>query len=158
MLPNENHLAVAIRVAACAHQWQTDKAGQPYILHPLKVMDTVKSKESEVKQIAVLHDVVEDCSEDGYTIEYLKGLGFSERVLDALKLLTHTKEEPYELYIENILGNKDAMLVKLADLKHNLCITRLRGLSQKDFDRMIKYQKAYVTIKQKLKSLPIQFY
>ena len=48
----------AIQIAALAHAGQFDKAGQPYILHPLRVM--FRMEEEHERIAAVLHDVVED--------------------------------------------------------------------------------------------------
>ena len=59
----------AIRIAAVAHEGQLDKAGQPYILHPLRIMFT---KENEIERIcAVLHDVIEDSN---INTEYLRNI------------------------------------------------------------------------------------
>jgi (p)ppGpp synthase/HD superfamily hydrolase len=143
-------LAKAIEIAAHYHLNQTDKSGKPYILHCLRVMDKVKSKESEVKQIAVLHDLFEDT--DCFPSE-LRREGFSTRVLNALYLLEHSSVDSYEVYINRVCSNKDAMLVKLADLRHNSDITRLKGVTEKDLKRMAKYHKAYTQIKKTLKEL-----
>ena len=43
-----------------------------------------------------------------------------------------------------ISTDKLATKVKLADLKDNSDITRLKGLSKKDFDRMEKYHRSYI--------------
>jgi hypothetical protein len=91
--------------------------------------------------IAVLHDVVEDSD---ITIADLIKIGFKPRVIIAIELLTHKKEVPYDDYIKAIACNPDAREVKLADLKDNTDITRLKGLRQKDFSRMEKYHKSYV--------------
>ena len=143
-------LAKAIMFASAAHLEQFDKSGQPYILHALHVMNTVKSKDPHVKQIAVLHDILEDTPTTGTS---LASAGFSARVVTALEILTHKDGEPYEFYIERILTSKDAMLVKMADLKHNSDITRLKGVTEKDLARMAKYHKAYILIKKTLKAL-----
>ncbi len=53
-------LGEANRVAVDAHARQLDKAGKPYILHPLRVMMTVESPSLDsARKVAVLHDVVE---------------------------------------------------------------------------------------------------
>ncbi len=49
----------AITIAATAHAGQIDKAGAPYILHPLRVMLRVTTEAERIT--AVLHDVIEDC-------------------------------------------------------------------------------------------------
>ena len=102
-------------------------------------------KDFELQSIALLHDGPEDgiC-----TIKELHDLGFSERVIDAVKLLTHNKKDDYlTVYIPKIATNIDAVKVKLADLKDNSDISRLKGLSKKDFDRVQKYHTAYTYLK-----------
>lgn len=136
-----SNLATAIALASEGFKNKTDKAGEPYILHCLRVMNNLKCKEDKERMIiAVLHDVVEDkvC-----TMEHLINLGFSIRVIQALTLLTHDKSVEYQQYIKALSYNEDARQVKLADLKDNSDITRLKGLSQKDFTRMEKYHVAY---------------
>lgn len=144
----QQKLARAIAIASNAHQGQFDRGGNPYILHCLTVMHKVKSSDPVLKQIAVMHDLIEDCDE--WSLTTLKSEGFSQRVLDALSLLTHADEVSYDAYIQAIATNVDAIRVKLADLRHNSDLTRLKGLSDKDFERMQKYQRAYVFLKQKL--------
>lgn len=138
-------LGKAISLAAQAFENAKDKGGQPYILHCLRVMDNLHTDDKELKCIAILHDVPEDDPRGAEVVlRELRLLGFSERVVKALDLLTHRKEIPYDDYIKAISFNTDATKVKLADLKDNSDITRLKGLSKKDFDRMEKYHKSYV--------------
>lgn len=73
----------AIEIAARAHAGQVDKAGAPYILHPLRVMLAVKTEEQQMA--AVLHDVVEDTE---VTFNELRAEGFAANVLEAVKALT----------------------------------------------------------------------
>lgn len=68
----------------------------------------------------------------------------SGRVVRALDLLTHKKITPYDDYIKAIAFNSDATKVKLSDLKDNSDITRLKGLTKKDFDRMEKYHRSFI--------------
>lgn len=137
---SKNMLAVMIALASQKHVDQTDKAGKPYVLHVLRVMNNLNSSDEELCQIAVGHDLVEDSD---VTIEMLRGMGFSERVCSALRLMTKEKGMSYEDYIERICTNYDAVLVKMADLIDNSNIQRLKGLEQKDFERMQKYHRAY---------------
>ncbi len=44
------------------------------------------------------------------------------------------------------------MLVKKEDLRHNTDIRRLKGVTEKDIVRMVKYQTFYMEIQQKLAS------
>lgn len=92
---------------------------------------------------AVLHDIVEDCPNE-FSFAKLTELGFSDRVVGILHLLTHNKATPYDEYIKAIAVNKDAVEIKLADLKDNSDITRLKGLRKKDIDRIEKYHRAFI--------------
>lgn len=143
-------LANAIRIASSMHVDQFDKAGNPYILHVLHVMNDVRSSDLEVKQIAVLHDIVEDTEVE---LQDLKAMGFSDRVCDGVRLLTKVKGQDYESYLQGIVSSRDAILVKMADLRHNSDIRRLKGLTDKDVARIAKYQKAYTFLKAKLKEM-----
>lgn len=132
-------LAKAIAIASQAFEHKTDKAGKPYILHCMRVMLAVGTDE-ERQIVAILHDVPEDTD---ISIDKLREMGFSTRVLIALELLTHKDDMPYMEYIKRLSHNADAKAVKKEDLKDNSQITRLKGLRQKDFDRLEKYCMAY---------------
>lgn len=135
------NLANAIALASEGFKNKTDKSGEPYILHCLRVMNNLHTKDKELQTIAILHDCVEDgvCTLDQLRTFY----NFPGRVIHAIFLLTHDKDEPYMDYIKRLATNTDARLVKLADLKDNSDITRLKGLTKADFDRMEKYHLAF---------------
>ena len=130
-------LEKAISIALTAHKGQVDKGGNPYILHPIRVMGSVKTIEEKI--IALLHDVVEDSD---ITIEQLKKEGFSETTLEAINLLTKTSDCSYEDYLLRIKSNKLALEIKKADLKDNLDNSRLAELNPSDYKRIGKYKKA----------------
>ncbi len=138
-----NKLALAISIAAKAFENKADKSGKPYFLHCLRVMNNVNQNDEDLMIAAVLHDIVEDCS-DEWSFSKLSALGFSDRVMGILYLVTHIKETPYDEYIKAIAVNEDATKIKLADLKDNSDITRLKGLRKKDFDRLEKYHRAWI--------------
>lgn len=131
----------AISITAKAFEGKFDKGGTPYILHCLHVMRGVARLGEEVMCIAVMHDLVEDTD---WTLDKLLDLGFSLRIIDGISAMTHEKSESYDMYIRRIALNKDAREVKKEDLKHNSDITRIKGLREKDFKRLEKYQRAYV--------------
>lgn len=141
-----SNLAKAIALAARVFENKVDKSGKPYILHCLRVMNHVNQDDEEEMQIAILHDVVEDTIKDPepITIEGLYKMGFSDKVVRIVKILTHDPAMPYDDYIKNISMEPVAVRIKKADLKDNSDITRLKGLRKKDFDRMEKYHKAWV--------------
>lgn len=136
-------LALAIKIAAEGHLNQKDKGGNPYILHPLKVMHYLKSDDFQLMAIAALHDVVEDTD---VTAADLVLLGFSNRVKDAVVLLTKTPNQTPEEYFNRLAQNYDAVRVKLADLRHNSDVRRLKGLTDKDLLRVRKYHDMYLRL------------
>lgn len=139
-----SNLSVAIALTAEKFKNHDDKSGRPYILHCLHVMNTIQSREDSVKIAAVMHDLVEDQKITGVTMEDIVNMGFSNKVVLLLKMLTHDKKNvSYSDYIQHIALNKDASDIKMADLKHNSDLTRLKGTSDKDFARAKKYQESY---------------
>lgn len=138
----------AIAIAAVEFQGKYDKGGKPYILHCLHVMNKLKyQNDTDLMIAAILHDLVEDTS---WTFNALKSEGFSDRVIILLKLLTHEKGLSYDEYIQGIASNKDAIRIKLQDLRHNSDIMRMKGLRDKDFERLNKYHRAYAYLESKL--------
>lgn len=139
-----SQLGKAISMASKVFEDKVDKGGQPYILHCLVVMASVNQDDNELKQIAVLHDVIEDTD---MTFDDMIANGFSQRVVHGLRLLTHVPEISYDDYIARISYNKDAIAVKMADLRHNSDIHRMKGLREKDFVRLAKYHRSYALLK-----------
>ncbi len=119
-----------------------DKAGTPYILHPLSVMMRMHTIQEMIA--AVLHDVVEDS--DQWTLQRLKDEGFDQYIIDAVDALTKREEETYEEFIERVSDNAIAVKVKLADLEDNMDITRLHNLTDKDKQRIEQYHKAWMKL------------
>ena len=140
-------LSNMIALAAQAHKGQLDKQGQPYILHPIKVMQFLKTEDEEWQCIAIGHDLLEDTNTKESDIYQITE---SFRVLNGIKALTKVNGEAYEQYKEKVLASKDAMLVKLADLTHNTDIRRLHGITEKDIKRLDRYCKFYTEIKERL--------
>ena len=131
------YLDRAIELAKQHHEGQTDKAGKPYIEHPLRVMNQVESEEEKI--VAVLHDIVEDTN---ISLNDLRNEGFSEEVVSAVECLTKQDGENYDSYIERISFNPLAVKIKLADLEDNKDLTRLPEVTDKDLERLEKYDKA----------------
>lgn len=138
-------LAAAIKLATEKHHGQFDKAGKPYILHCLHVMNSVNNADPELMQIAVMHDLVEDTD---VSAELLWEMGFSDRVVNGVLDMTKTKDLNYDCYLDIISRNLDAIKVKMADLRHNSDITRIKGLREKDLKRTAKYHAAYLKLKE----------
>jgi (p)ppGpp synthase/HD superfamily hydrolase len=140
-------LAQMLHIATTAHHGQFDKGGNPYILHPLKVMHYLKSDDEELMCMALGHDVIEDTS---VTYKDLREAGISERVITGIRALTKQPGQTLDEYKEGVFANPDAMKVKMADLRHNTDIRRLKGVTEKDITRMAKYHTFYMELKAKL--------
>jgi (p)ppGpp synthase/HD superfamily hydrolase len=140
-------LGTMLVIATNAHSGQFDRGGAPYILHPLKVMHYLKSDDEELMCMALGHDVIEDTA---VTYRDLRDAGISERVIAGIRALTKVPGLTYEEYKEGVFASEDAMRVKLADLRHNTDIRRLKGVTEKDVARMAKYHLFYMEIKARL--------
>lgn len=123
----------AIAIAVELHENQTDKAGQPYVLHPLRVM---LAMESDVERIiAVLHDVAED---DELGWQAVHDGGFEPEIIEAIDAITRREDEGYFDYIRRAGSNPLARKVKIADLADNLSETRVSSCPPKLMARYIK--------------------
>lgn len=154
-------LSKAILIATLAHEGQYDKGGKPYILHPLTVLHKLKTDDEELQCVAVLHDVIEDCSgkrihlagqDEEISFDMLAAAGMSTRVVDCVRRLTKMPGQTYAQYQEAVLGDRDAMLVKREDLRTNSDLRRLksRQITDKDVARVAKYMAFYALIESKL--------
>ena len=134
----------AERFAREKHKLQTDKNGDPYILHPLRVAARVSSEAEKV--VALLHDVLEDTDT---TTDELATCGLTPEQLQALQLLTHAKQEPYLAYLTRVKQNPLALTVKLADLADNSDPDRLAKLPTAMAERLRqKYEQAYCFLRE----------
>lgn len=120
------------------HAGTVDKAGQPYILHPLRVMLRLATEAERV--VAILHDVVEDSE---VTLDDLRAEGFSDEVVDAIDHVTRREGESYEAFIERIAPHPLARRVKVADLEDNMDVTRLVVLDERGAERMQRYLRSW---------------
>lgn len=141
-------LSNAIHIATNAHHNQFDKGGKPYILHCFRVLSYLDSDDEELQCMALLHDVAEDTK---ITFQEMSESGMTDRIITALRLVTKMPGQTYDEYKAGVLSNIDAMNVKKADLTDNSDIRRLKGITEKDIERTIKYQKFYMEIESKLK-------
>jgi (p)ppGpp synthase/HD superfamily hydrolase len=131
----------AIALAAQAHAGQVDKAGAPYVLHPLRMM--LRLTTPEERMAACLHDVVEDC---GWTLERLRAEGFAEAVIEAVDAVTRRAEEDYEAFVRRAAAHPIGRRVKLADLEDNCDLTRMASPTERDRARSEKYRRAIAAI------------
>jgi len=122
----------AIAIAVEAHAGQIDKAGGPYILHPLRVMLSLGTDDERI--VGVLHDVCEDCP--GWNFDRLRREGFSEPIIAALTSVTKIEGEPYEDFVLRAARNPIGRSVKHADLVDNSDISRIAEPTARDHERL----------------------
>lgn len=127
----------AVAIAALAHQGQFDRAGAPYIDHPLRLM--LRASSPAERMAAVLHDVIEDSR---WTLAELREEGFPEVVLRAVEHLTRRAGETYQEFIDRVLEDPLAVRVKLLDLEDNLDVRRLAEVGERDLERLARYHAA----------------
>lgn len=134
----------ALRIAAEAHEGQTDKGGEPYVLHPMRMALSLRSKEERI--VALLHDIVEDCP--GWTFEKIASFGFGPEIIDALKAVTKdpqanlANQDQYMAFIARAAANPIGRAVKLADLRDNCDLSRIAEPKDRDLSRIEKYKRA----------------
>ena len=138
MTDNPPTLEDALALAARAHAGQLDKAGQPYILHPIRVM--LRLPDAPARIVAILHDTVEDTD---VTLEQLRTAGYPAEILSALDAVTRRDTESYEEFVQRSAQDPIGRRVKLADLADNMDLRRLPEVKDKDSDRLERYQRAW---------------
>lgn len=125
---------LAICLASIAHDGQTDKVGEPYIFHPLRVALSLNSEEERV--VAILHDTVEDTDVELKHIQE----DFGHKIADAVDALSKRKGEGYFEYLRRVKENPLAKTVKIADIKDNTSPIRLYKLTP---EKRIRLRKKY---------------
>ena len=111
------YLLKAITIACEAHQGQSSINGEPYILHPLRLL--IKAKSNEERIIAILHDVIE---KSNISLAALKNKGFDQNIISCIDSLSRRRSESYIEYIERLMQNKISVKIKLLDLADNIKI------------------------------------
>lgn len=141
-----SELNLACIIAGCVFFGKTQRSGEDFIQHALEVAtDSIESKNKRI--IAILHDVIEDSQKEAdeekrWTIDDLRDIGFSERVLKGVDGVTLRPGEKYFDFIERCsLAGDDAITVKISDLKHNSDPTRYRHIT--DTPHQVLKAKAY---------------
>jgi (p)ppGpp synthase/HD superfamily hydrolase len=131
-------LEKAIRLAAKAHKGQTDRYGNPYILHVMRVM--MKGTDNDEQILGALHDVLERSELE---TEDIKERGFPNRVVSALDHISRRVEESYEEYIERVAQNGLAARVKIHDLADKMDLLHVQQISDSDLKRFNRQLAAY---------------
>lgn len=146
-----SNISRARTIVMQAFKGKTDKAGEPYIRHLYRVAETVSCyADANTVAAAILHDLLEDCPE--WTVERMQS-EFNQEICDMVIVLTRGKDYGYKAYISDILLSKGACIIKLADLKDNMNIVRLKIITEKDIERLKKYHEAARRILEKYPDL-----
>lgn len=125
----------AITLAVQQHAEQVDKGGQPYILHPLRVMLQLQQPDQQI--VAVLHDILEDTHT---TAQDLQNLGFQTHIIQAIQALTKLPHETRVQAAMRTAQNPLACAVKIADVQDNMNLTRIPNPTARDLARLEEYR------------------
>lgn len=116
-----------------------DKGGFPYLGHLQYVSNSFDDEDHKV--VGMLHDIIEDTV---VSKTILLELGFSEKIVTAIEILTRNGDDYYE-YINSIANSKNllAIDIKLKDLEHNMDVARIMNPTEDDYKRVEKYKECY---------------
>lgn len=115
--------ARAILAASRAFDGRTDRQGDPYIAHAIRVMHDVDGDDAKI--VALLHDTLEW---GDMTWERLHELGFGAKVIAAIDALTDRDGESLSEQVSRIRSNPLALRVKIADIRDNSLSWRTRRM------------------------------
>lgn len=147
-MKNQKLVSRAIMYATIIHEDQFDKGGNPYILHPLKLLHWARAAgyPEETQIVAILHDTAEDGVDGSEKILSTIEVVFGKRIRDLVDNVTKRAGEAYDDYMVRVKSDVVSATVKCLDLRHNSDLRRLKGVSKKDEERTIKYLKAYAEL------------
>lgn len=143
MASTADQLEAAIALAVAAHRGQRypSPEREPYVCHPLRVMQAMGDFDARIA--AVLHDVLEDTA---LGVADLRILQLEAHVIGAVLALTRGIGEPYADYIERVRADPLARRVKLADLSDNVA-NNLRLPQRPDVvERLARYRSAQLRL------------
>lgn len=135
------HIERAIEIALEAHRGAVDKAGAPYILHPLRLVS--RATDDDVRVVAALHDVVEDTD---WTIDRLRAEGLTDAQAAGLDAVTRRHGESYEDFVIRAGQDPVGRAVKILDLQDNADRSRIPAPTGKDEARFEKYRAALAVL------------
>lgn len=133
-------LEEAIELAKSYHDGQFDKGGTPYIHHLISVMEAVKLEKEKI--VAIMHDILEDTSCSLSLIQEK----FGDEIAQAVLSMTRGKNETYDSYIKRVSENEISRVVKIADIKNNMDLSRIPNLTKEDYTRLEKYEKTLLKL------------
>ena len=131
---------------------KTDKEGEPYIGHLLRVSNKLTNINTKIA--GLLHDVVEDIED--FTFDDLRSLNFNEEIITLVNIVTNdkTKKISYPDKITKIIetNNIEAIKLKYSDITDNYDMNRLNKLDEITKNRLInKYKDQVIRLENVLK-------
>jgi (p)ppGpp synthase/HD superfamily hydrolase len=144
-------LGEVIALVSEAFANDVDKGGRPYVLHCFAVMENARHMgvDSDVYLAAAFaHDLKEDKPD---YMDRLVNIAMKYNRIALLSLvdaLTRRPDESYRVFIDRIVKSQNVRLIKIkkGDIKHNSSLTRLKGVTENDINRMKKYQISYLEL------------
>ncbi len=127
----------ALALACSVHQGQTDRFGMPLGAHLIHLAGRMTDEDTVV--VALLHETLE---RGVLTLSDLRREGFSEKIVDAVNVITYRGERQYVRFIRRVKENRIAAVVKAADLRHDTDITRMDVISDQETALLQKYERA----------------
>lgn len=129
----------ALMFAESKHRAQVDKAGEPYIWHPMRV-GTSLLPDLDAAVLGILHDVIEDT--DATLAEAAMFMHLDSEMIQDLGALTRRKDiETYQQYLDRVAKRPRAVRVKIADLWDNLDEARLERARVHQGDEFVTRKK-----------------
>lgn len=139
-----DQVELAYELAVTYHKGQVDKNNEPYINHVFYVASLSKNDNEFI--VALLHDIVEDTP---ITLEDLKAKGFQNHIIEAVDAITKREGEDYKEYLNRVLENRLATIVKINDLNHNGQIERYKNPTLEDLKRCYEYKAKQIFLEEK---------
>lgn len=131
----------ALALVAEKFRGVTDKDGEPYVMHCLRVM--MGTENPNARLVGLMHDLVEDTD---VTLDQLREMGFAEEVVQGVGLVTHEDDVSYADYVVRLKPHALAREAKLSDLRDNSSMNRVLYRAdrlQRDVKRIQKYVLTY---------------
>lgn len=128
----DDHLDRAVELAARAYDGRTDRQGDPYVAHAIRVMLAMRTDDE--RAVAILHDVFEW---GRISLREFVAAKLPKRIVDAVDAMTKREGESLAEHVERIRGSELAVAVKRADLADNALEHRLERLPKQQRERLV---------------------
>ncbi|GAA3598937.1 hypothetical protein [Agrococcus terreus] len=137
----DDHLDRAVELAARAYDGRTDRQGDPYVAHAIRVMLAMRTDDE--RAVAILHDVFEW---GRISLREFVAAKLPKRIVDAVDAMTKREGESLAEHVERILASELAVAVKRADLVDNALEHRLERLPKQQRERLVAMYRETATL------------